>query len=241
MKYIIISDIHGNLEAFDAAVASFPRGKDKVIVSAGDVVGYGANPGECIDKVISLGCKNVLGNHDAAVIDKTDITYFNETAAEAVLWTKEHLSQEGKRYLEGLPLVLEEKLFTVVHGTLHYPEEFIYMMTGPDALHTFGILKNKICFVGHSHIPGVFVFKEGRLYESFKKKLTLDKDAQYIINVGSVGQPRDGDNRVSYCVYDPRKKEIEFKRIEYDINKARKRIIKAGLPQVLGDRLLMGR
>ncbi len=241
MKYIVISDIHGNLEALEAVIGSFPRGKASSIICAGDVVGYGASPDECIDKIVSLGCKNILGNHDAAVIDRADIANFNEAAREAVLWAKEHLSASGRSYLKTLDLVLEEELFTVAHGTLHLPEEFIYMMSGIDAMRTFEVLKTKICFVGHSHVPGVFVLKGTKLTELYKRKFVLEEGARYIINAGSVGQSRDGDRRASYCIYDPARSEVEFRRIEYDVEKARERIINAGLPKVLGDRLLQGR
>ncbi|MFC1644202.1 metallophosphoesterase family protein [Candidatus Omnitrophota bacterium] len=241
MTYTIISDIHGNLQAFDAVIKSLPEKNNTHIICAGDVVGYGADPDGCIEKMLALGAKNILGNHDAAVIDKTDIYYFNEYAASAVLWTKEHLSKAGREYLNALPLVLEEDLFTVVHGTLHDPEQFIYMVSAASAMHTFERLKTKICFVGHSHVPGVFIFRDGKVYQSFKKKIRIEKGEKYIINVGSVGQPRDNDSRACYCTYDPDKGEVDFYRIEYDIKLAREQIISAGLPQTLGDRLLYGR
>ena len=241
MKYVIFADVHSNLEAFNAAVRTFPAGDDTSLVFAGDIVGYGANPNECMELFISLNPESVLGNHDAAVIDKTDVTNFNEYAAGAVLWTKDHLTQQNKDYLRALPLVREEKLFTVCHGTLHNPESFTYMMSGADAMHTFELMKTKICFVAHSHIPGIFTFRDGQVYKSFKEKLVLKKEEKYIINVGSIGQPRDNDNRSSYCTYDPDKDEVKFHRVEYDIKIARKKIINAGLPPILGDRLLVGR
>ncbi len=220
---------------------SFPEG-DNPIICAGDIVGYGADPNPCIKQVRALGAVTVLGNHDAAVIDKTDITYFNEYAAEAVLWTRERLNRSGADYLNALPFVHDEKLFTMVHGTLHDPEEFLYMFSGADAMATFDVLKKQICFVGHSHVPCVFILKGGKLYleRSLSKKIRVEEDARYVINVGSVGQPRDGDSRACYCVYDTDNAEIEFRRIEYDVEGARDRIIKAGLPAVLGDRLLYG-
>ena len=241
MKYVIFADVHSNLEAFNAAVKTFPAGDDIRLVFAGDIVGYGANPNECMELLLSLKTENVLGNHDAAVIDKTDVTYFNEYAASAVLWTKEHITQENKDYLEAVPFVHEEELFSVCHGTLHNPESFIYMTTGADAMHTFEILKRKICFVAHSHIPTTFTLREGSVYQSSKEKIILKKGEKYIINVGSIGQPRDNDNRACYCTYDPDKNEIEFHRVEYDIRTAREKIIKGGLPPILGDRLLVGR
>ena len=204
-------------------------------------MGYGANPNECIEMVRSLDAANILGNHDAAVIGKTDISYFNTYAREAVLWTKKEIDQAGSDYLRGLPLVLEEDLFTVVHGTLHDPEDFNYMMDGADAMHTFELLKTRICFVGHSHVPGVFIFTGGRMFRSDEDKIKIENNSRYIINVGSIGQPRDNDSRACYCVYDSDKDKVEFRRIEYDIRSAHDSIIEAGLPPMLADRLWAGR
>lgn len=240
MKYIIISDIHSNLEALEAVVRSFPPREDSKILCAGDIVGYGADPGPCIDMCRSMGLASVRGNHDAAVIDKTNIFFFNGSAVRAVLWTKKNLDPSGKDLLEGLPLVITGPDITVVHGTLHQPEEFLYMITESEAARTFKLLKGRICFVGHSHVPGVYSLKDGKIEYACAKRMKMDKDGKYIVNVGSVGQPRDSDNRACYCVYDTEAEEIEFRRIEYDIQKAHDKIIKAGLPSVLGERLHHG-
>ena len=240
MTYIIISDIHGNLEAFEAVIDSFPDAGERKILCTGDIVGYGADPGKCVDRVVSIGAKSVLGNHDAAVIEKTDISFFNTSAREAVYWTMGNLSRCGKDYLEGLSLVFEDPVLTMAHGTLHMPEKFIYMMTGAEAMHSFEVLKTPICFVGHSHVPGVFVLRDGRIFYSDNGRTRLEKGARYIVNVGSVGQPRDKDNRACYCVYDPEKKEVELRRVEYDIKRAQDKITEAGLPPALAERLSRG-
>jgi predicted phosphodiesterase len=241
MKYIILSDIHSNLQAFEAVIRSFSKkGYDKIIC-AGDTVGYGADPDACIEKISSLTDVNILGNHDAAVIDKTDASNFNTYARAAVEWTREHLSSEGHAYLNGLPLVHDRDDLTAVHGTLHDPEEFIYMMTDRDAMHTFEIMRRKVCFVGHSHVPGVFVLRKEELVYSEAGKIELEENAKYIVNVGSVGQPRDGDPRACYCVFDAEKGRIEFFRIGYDIPTAQKRILTAGIPAALAERLEYGR
>jgi diadenosine tetraphosphatase ApaH/serine/threonine PP2A family protein phosphatase len=241
MIYIIFSDVHGNLEAFDAAVKSMPDAKDKKLLCAGDVVGYGANPNECIDKVISLGASNIKGNHEAAALGQMDISIFNRSAAEAIRWTTKQLMPDGSAYIDSLPLIHEEPSFTMVHGTLHDPEDFRYMLTNVEAAQTFEVLEKKICFVGHSHVPAVFSLEDGRMDLSFKNKFKLKKKAKYIINVGSVGQPRDGDRRACYCVYDSAREEVELRRVEYDVETAQKKIIDAGLPRMLADRLTFGR
>ena len=240
MRYIIISDIHGNLEALESVIESFSGSDEKEILCAGDIVGYGADPEECVDRVISQGARNVLGNHDAAVTGKADTALFNANAREAVEWTADRLSRHAKDYLNGLPLVFENGLFTVAHGTLHEPEEFIYMMSGAEAMHTFEILKTQVCFVGHSHVPGWFALKNGKVSYSNGSRIRLEKSSKYIVNAGSVGQPRDNDNRACYCVFDPQKKEIELRRVEYDISRAQNKIIEAGLPPALAERLAQG-
>jgi len=150
MKYVIISDIHGNLEAFTAVSEDLSKMRDKEIFCAGDIVGYGADPEECARMARRLGAVCVMGNHDAAAVEMTDITCFNEYAKAAVLWTRDVLSDSAKDQLRALPYTTGNEHFTVVHGTLHEPEEFIYMMTGADAMHTFEVLKRQVCFVGHS-------------------------------------------------------------------------------------------
>lgn len=241
MKYVVISDIHGNLEALEAVIETFPPGDDMRILFAGDIVGYGADPSECMGRIKQLGAVCVMGNHDSAVSGRTDTSKFNVCAAKAAEWTANNLSGREIRDLYALPLVYEEEGITVAHGTLYKPEEFIYMMTGADAMHTFEVLRARICFVGHSHRPGAFTLRNGRVFQLDAGRIRLEKGAKYIINAGSVGQPRDGDPRACYCVYDPGRDEVEFFRIEYDIDKAARKIFDAGLPSVLGDRLFSGR
>ncbi len=240
MIYVVLSDIHGNLPALEAVEETFPRGGFKVIC-AGDLVGYGADPNECTLKVRDLGAIAVLGNHDAGVIGKMDPSYFNQYAATALEWTRANMGREERRYLEGLGYVHEAGSFFVVHGTLNSPEDFCYMFDEEDALPTFELLSKTICFIGHTHVAGAFFYKDGEISRSFREKISIEKGAKYIINAGSVGQPRDMNNRASYCVYDSDKSEVEFRRVEYDIKEACDRIKRAGIPPMLGERLFYGR
>lgn len=241
MIYVVLSDIHGNIDALKAVVKSFPEKCDKMILCAGDIVGYGAEPGECIEVIRSLDAKSVLGNHDAAVIGKIDVSKFNETAARGIKWTMKRLSPSDRDYLNGLPFIYESKPCAVAHGTLQEPEDFIYLWNGGDAMRTFKLLNAKVCFVGHTHVSGVFKFKDGRVFQLYNDIVKMEEGAKYIINAGSIGQPRDGIRKACYCVYDTDKEEIEFRRIEYDVDTACARIINAGLPVEYGTRLLEGR
>ena len=241
MLYIILSDIHSNLEAFEAIEKTFPFEAGRKFVCVGDTVGYGSNPNEAVEKISALTDINVLGNHDAAALGKTDINRFNSHAREAAIWTQRELGNKEKEYLLSLPYVYKDELFTVAHGTLHEPKRFIYMMDELDAASTFEILKTRICFVGHSHVPGVFSLSRGKISYVSKKINKLKRDEKYIVNVGSVGQPRDRDPRACYSLFDTEKDTIEFRRIEYDIKTASKKILKAGLPKFLSERLFEGR
>ncbi len=206
----------------------------------GDIVGYGADPRACIKKVRQLNIVTVLGNHDAGCIGVTDLSYFNEHAKAAVIWTKEILNQSDLEYLKTLRLVIEMGDFTLAHGTLDNPEAFHYMLDTYQALRSFDAMKTRILFVGHSHVPGIFEYKNGNLKYFCQEKIKPYKNAKYIVNTGSVGQPRDGDKRASFVIYDTHSDEICIKRVKYDIGKAKEKILKAGLPSMLADRLSRG-
>lgn len=240
MIYVILSDIHSNIQALDAVVRSIPKEKDVCIICAGDIIGYGANPVECINVTRENNIKSVLGNHDAALVGKMDISRLVPHAIEALNWTSGQIKKQDVDYLDQLPFVLSENKFQVVHGALDAPEGFVYLTSSREASRTFEVLKKGICFIGHTHRPGAYMEMNGKIYQFSQKEIILDDSANYIINVGSVGQPRDYDNRASYCVYYPTRGIVEFRRVKYDIKSARSAIIKAGLPESLGERLLTG-
>ncbi len=242
MRYGIFSDVHANLEALEAVLVAYKKEAIDEFIYGGDIVGYGANPKECITRVKAIAKVAVAGNHDWASVDLFPTTYFNPLAAQAVSWTRQNLDPADEQFLKSLQLIFKNADLTLVHGTLHNPEEFDYMMDGYAADQTFEILETDICFLGHSHLPGFFIQdKDKRISYQEKGTLAIEKDKQYIVNVGSVGQPRDHNPDAAYCIYDTDKKRVEIKRIKYDIETARKKIINAGLPEFLGDRLLSGK
>jgi len=240
MKYGIISDIHANLEALEVAIDALSGEKIEMLLCAGDIVGYGADPGLCIEKIKSLRSIIVCGNHDEACVDLTDIACFNDSAKKAILWTKEKLTEEDKNYLKNLGLVYKNRYLTLVHGTLYEPEMFHYMIDANAAYATFSLMQNRVCFVGHSHTPGIYLYKNDRMSYFYKEKIKIGKDEKIIVNVGSVGQPRDGDPRLCYSTYDTESGVIELKRLEYDVKLAQKKMRDAGLPYFLADRLATG-
>jgi len=241
MRYAILGDIHSNLEAFECVLGALKdAGIDKYLC-AGDVVGYGPNPQECISLLKALTPEVIAGNHDWASVNLFSSRYFNHAASEAIHWTKNNIRAEDKEFLESLKLVYRNEHLTMVHGTLNKPQDFDYMNDGYIAEESFRILDTPICFVAHSHTPGVFI-KDKEDYIVYRQEdlAKVEECNRYIINVGSVGQPRDGNPAACYCIYDTASKEISIKRIAYNTHLVREKIIFSGLPRSLGDRLLMG-
>jgi len=184
----------------------------------------------------------VAGNHDWASVDLFAADYFNPLARQAISWTAHNLDEQDRYFLERLGLVYKNEDLTLVHGTLNAPEDFNYMTDDYIAAKTFALLETNICFVGHTHIAEIFIQdKENYIYHQGGDNINIKEGNKYIINVGSVGQPRDGNPQAAYCIYDTKTNVVQIKRIDYDIQAARKKIITAGLPRFLGERLLVGR
>lgn len=242
MRYAVISDIHGNLEAFEAVLSALSEERIDEYLFAGDVVGYGADPKKCIELLKSLNpVAAVTGNHEWGVLKKIEMSYFNDLAQNAVLWTRKALDNGDIEYLESLPLVYEDEKMTLVHGTLNMPEEFYYIFDTEDAYVTISQMKAPLCFVGHSHVPGIFVSDSTKVEYMEGMDIRIDPENKQLINIGSIGQPRDGDPRASFAIYDDEELTVEIKRVEYDVKKAQEKILKAGLPPKLAYRLAEGR
>jgi len=240
MRYAIFSDIHSNLEALENVLAAYEKEDIDKYFCVGDIVGYGANPRECIKVIQDRKINTVAGNHDWASAGKFKIEFFNPYAREAVLWTREQISKEEINYLSNLDLVYCEEDFCLVHGTLNKPEYFDYLFELSDARNTFDHMDVSLCFVGHTHYPVIFIKDRMKAAYSKVNDIHIESGKQYIVNVGSVGQPRDGDSRGCLCVYDSDKKTVQIKRFEYDIKSAQAKILKAKLPTLLATRLGLG-
>lgn len=243
MKYMIISDIHGNLEALQSVleyVESNGLEADKV-VCLGDVVGYGADPEECIRMTREVSDIILAGNHDFAICGKTNIENFNYYAREAVQWSRNALNKDELKFLGHLPLKHQEEEAQFVHASLHRPESWKYILSRTDTHVDFQVMEKGVLFVGHTHVPVVFE-DDGRSINVLNStELSLSSQNKYIINPGSVGQPRDGDPRASFAIYDSSEKFVKRFRIEYDIKKAQEKILNAGLPEILATRLNLGK
>jgi len=242
MKVALFSDMHANREAYEAVLAAIAKEGIDQWYCAGDIVGYGADPVACIDKTRALPARTVAGNHDWGAAGAADIGRFNRYAKEALLWTAGVLDDGAREYLRALPLV-EKREFLLVHGSLSRPEDFEYIVDFQAAQSTFLLMKEeRVCFVGHTHVAGVFIDDGGGQIEYNPwPEVTLEDGKRYIVNIGSVGQPRDNDPRAAYCLYDIGRKNIQIKRVRYDVRRAQEKIRKAGLPQMLAQRLETGR
>lgn len=241
MKFGIISDIHGNLEALEVVLKEIKKEDCNEIIFLGDVVGYGANPNECIELLRQERVVGVAGNHDYAVLNKTSIENFNPYAKEAILWTQKILTKESLWYLDAFLLVNKSYPFHIVHSSPDDPLDWYYLFTIEDIIPQFNFFSYPVCLVGHTHIPFVVAKRNDGKIEIIKEdKIMLNSDWQYIINVGSIGQPRDNNPKASFAIYDTKTNIFEIRRIDYDIEKAANKIIKANLPPILAERLFYG-
>lgn len=240
MRYGIISDIHGNLEALETVLEALSEEEIDEYICGGDIVGYGADPSPCIDITRRLNPLTVCGNHDWATCGFFDIEYFNSMARQAVIWTRQVLSSAELDYLKTLSLTHDTKRFTLVHGSLDCPEQFGYILSAGGAHSTMRRSKTPLCFIGHSHVAGIFLWDGDQIEYTTKPRMEIKEDNKYVVNVGSVGQPRDGDSRASYAIYDDERGTVEIKRISYNIKKAQDKILKANLPPMLAYRLSNG-
>lgn len=240
MKFAIIADIHANLEAFRVVLDDAQKQRCTHYACIGDVVGYGANPRECLEIVRKMNMPCVKGNHDEYCSIDEHAEGFNPAAAEAVNWTRKQLSDEERQWLRDLKYVRMVTNFTIVHATLDGPQRWGYVFDKLAAAASFPYQNTPVCFFGHTHVPVAFIrdsMVRGGTYSKFK----IEPGKKYFINVGAVGQPRDGNPKAAYVVFDTTEATVELRRLDYDIATAQKKILEAGLPERLAERLAYGR
>jgi predicted phosphodiesterase len=240
MRIALFGDIHANLEALEAVLDDAAKQHVTDYVCMGDVVGYNADPAACLERVRAMDCPTVKGNHDEDASATHSLENMNPVAAAALEWTRQQLGDEQKQWLRRLRMVRQVADFTVVHSTLDQPAHWNYVTNRFDAMSNFSYQFTQICFHGHTHVPRVYV-KADRVREVPADSVVIEDGAKYFINVGSVGQPRDGDWRACYAIYDLDAKQIVFRRIAYDIAETQRKILAAGLPTMLAERIAEGR
>lgn len=238
MRVVVLSDIHSNLAALWTAFNYIEKLKPDKIVCLGDIVGYGPRPNECVELVQQKCQIYLMGNHDHAVLGLTDTYHFNQYAREAINWTRRALTIQNKAFLENMAFSHFENEILYVHSTPVQPEEWHYILSEYEARQYMQRIKQQLCFVGHSHIPVVFSSDDPAMYkEEFD---VSDRKKKYIINVGSIGQPRDGDPRLCFVLYDSEKGKIKFIRLDYPIQQTYQEILENKLPPFLAMRLFTG-
>jgi predicted phosphodiesterase len=244
MRVAIISDIHANIEALEAVLADIKRQKTDEIICLGDIVGYGANPNECIELAKSSCSLIILGNHDAAAIGLLSTDHFNVHAKIAIDWTSENLNADAKNFLRSLPLKENKYSQAFVHATPYEPNMWYYITSLEEAAFNFQFFDTVFCFVGHTHIPIMIVLeneKEVYVHQSNEIKYTELKQARFLINVGSVGQPRDRNSKSCYGILDTDAQLFSYHRVAYDITKTQSKMRKIKMPDFLVTRLVDGR
>ena len=240
MKYAIFGDIHANLEAFEAVLADAEQLGCTDYVCTGDIVGYAADPNECLRIVRDMNCPVVKGNHDEEAILNTSLEGLNPLAKQAMEWTRAQLNEDEGNFLTNMKLVRQVADFTIVHATLDTAGSWTYVTNKFDAMASFSYQFTQLCFYGHTHTPRIYV--KGDSVEPLEEmEVKLEMGRKYFINVGSTGQPRDGDWRASYAVYDAENQNVAIRRLDYNIRKAQDKIIDAGLPEMLAHRLSLGK
>ena len=251
MRYALFADVHSNLEALTAVMDAARSAQAERYLCLGDVVGYGADPAACLAQLTSSEAVIVAGNHDQACAGKLDADWFHPAAKTAVLWTRDQLSFSELDLLRRLPLTDTVDAFTLVHSGLRRPERFSYLVDVAQVVDTLAVCRTLFCLAGHTHLP--WIVEYDRVGHRLMRVLTTvqelaevtfadDPDRmRYLVNPGSVGQPRDGDPRASFAVIDTTQRTMSVRRISYDIASAQRKIRHAGLPELFAERLSWGR
>jgi predicted phosphodiesterase len=246
VRYLIVSDLHANWHALEAVVREAAGGYDRVLC-CGDLVGYGAEPNLVVDWVRAHCAVAVRGNHDKVSTGQEDLEWFNPVARTSALWTLRNLTPANTEYIRGLPkgpVLLDG--FQVLHGSPFDEDE--YVMAVSEAEQAFGYLESRLAFFGHTHMQGGFIWNHSRVEtilatsaRSRRQEMEVDAECGYLVNPGSVGQPRDSDPRAAYVIYDSGTRTVAYCRVLYDVAAAQEKIRQAGLPPILADRLSLGR
>ncbi len=242
MRYAFFSDVHANLEALKAVILDFRKEKIDRIFFLGDAVGYGPNPNECVQLIDEIAEVKLMGNHDYAALGLMDTDYFNQYAVESIDWTKHSLGEKTIEIMSDFEITTEVDDIFMAHSSPKEPERWHYILDMDDVRENFNFFKSKICLVGHTHRPFIVSLNEdGNTVISHKQEEKLYPDRKYLMNIGSVGQPRDGDPRSAYLIIDSDEQKAFCKRVSYDLNNTQKQMAEHGLPEYLIERLAVGR
>jgi len=243
MRYLLMSDIHANLEALQASLEAAERLDPYQIMCLGDVVGYGADPAECLDTVGNHANLMLAGNHDLAVAGVIPCDEFNPIARQSVEWTRATLTPEDRELLSNLPLQYVDGDYCFTHASPIDPMSFHYIRTLEDVADVFNRIGQRFCFVGHTHLPVIVRLDErtGKMETVREAKVHIEDRCRYFVNVGAVGQPRDNNPDACMVLLDEEAQTMEFLRVPYDISASQEKILSQGLPSFLAERLMLAR
>lgn len=244
MRYAFISDIHANLEALEAVFEDIDSQDISEVICLGDIVGYGANPNECVDLVKRQCPTTLLGNHDAAAVEILSTQHFNIHAKIAIEWTTQNLRRDVKNTLADLPLKSTSNILTLVHATPYEPNMWYYITSLEEAAFNFQFFDTQVCLVGHTHIPIIIVLddqKELYVHQDITIRLNDIPGSRLLVNVGSVGQPRDRNPKSCYGIFDTDTTEFFYRRVAYNLDKTQQKMKKIKMPEFLISRLEDGR
>lgn len=235
MRYAVVSDIHANWQAWQAVLLDLRSLKADCVICLGDTIGYGPNPQEVLESIYASVDYFVLGNHDAALCGKIDTALFNANARLVLDWTRDRLGRSALDFLDKIPLTLVGENFRCVHGEFSDPGRFNYVFEPEDALASWRVNAEPLLFIGHTHCPGIFLKgASGKPYHLGAEDFELQEGKRFLVNVGSVGNPRDGDPRASYCIYDQQARAVFWRKVPFDIGAYRQTLVRAGLPPEKG-------
>lgn len=242
MRMAVLSDVHANLEALEAVAADMDRQRVEKVMFLGDVVGYGADPNACVKLIARLCDIRLMGNHDYVGLGLDSPKYFNVMAQQSILWTQKELDRKATELMSDFSLEAEYLNYYFVHATPDNPLEWNYLLTPDEAARNFAAFAQDICFVGHSHLPAVFRLRPDGASDMVREtEFRAEPDCRYIINVGSVGQPRDGNHEACYLIAETDVNIFTYRRVGYNLPKAQEKMKKARLPEFLITRLAGGK
>lgn len=245
MRIAIISDVHSNLEALTSVLKDIRSQRADQIWCLGDVVGYNADPDSCCEIIAKTCSITIMGNHDSAAVGNIEPSHFNRVAKEAAMWTRKVLKRSNVKFLKNLKsaVVFNDEVL-IVHGAPSDPDRYIISESSAktELMYMTKNINKTICFFGHTHYPGAYELSVDGVFSGYRGQgtITLAARASYLINPGSTGQPRDGDTRASYVLFDRDKRVVTWRRIPYDIRSCQEKIFNAGLPSFLAERLAGG-
>lgn len=241
--FATFSDIHSNFQALEAMLDDMRAVGISRTICLGDIVGYAAQPRECLEIVRTMECPVLKGNHDSAIVNQQDFASMRNLARAGLEFSRKELSAFHRSYLNDLPLTLTVGGCQFIHASLYQPEYWIYLNRYEDMREHFAVQTESICFCGHTHVQGAWQLKENDQLVALggEGRVQLPREGKILINAGSVGQPRDKRPEACYALFEPEERVVEFRRLPYDIATAKQRVLDAGLPPLIGERLESGR